>query len=399
MHISEFDKLIAKYLLGNLSKDEFVKLKQHINVSTDEELKETLHKYWEIGEAEEMPEMDLEKTFASISMKNEELERESRLRKRNSGMTLLRKIMLPTAAAAILVLVLLVFKPSEEKTEVLKEVQTAMLDNYSAGNDSACLFFSDQRRIVVRRGEEVVYQVDGTVRVGNRRFSLNKTGNFEDSYHCLTVPKGQYINLTLSDGTKLCVNSGSKVIYPRLFLHKNREVLMEGEAFFDVTHKDKQAFLVHTRHFKVRVLGTAFNINAYEGSSVKDNEVVLVRGKIHFQTNHGDEVLLAPNDKVSLKPNGTLLTGQVDATRYILWTKGIMELADKTLLQNLSELSRYYGIKIDCDPGIREVSLGGKVDLSGGLQKVLLRIASAGGFEVAKTADGYQILDIKTQIK
>lgn len=114
----------------------------------------------------------------------------------------------------------------------------------------------------------------------------------------LATQNGSRSQLVLSDGTKVWLNAGSKLDYPKQFLGKERSVTLEGEAYFDVTHIEGQPFLVHTKTFTVKVLGTAFNVRAY--SDEDSAATSLIRGKIAVQLNAdtGKTIMLQPREKL-----------------------------------------------------------------------------------------------------
>lgn len=111
------------------------------------------------------------------------------------------------------------------------------------------------------------------------------------------VPKGQRASLMLSAGTKIWLNSQSKLIYPTQFSDKERNVRLEGEAFFDVAHKEHLPFVVHSPLLAIKVLGTKFNVKAYfDEKSV----VTLAEGKVEVETNDcKNRLTLKPNEQVS----------------------------------------------------------------------------------------------------
>ena len=82
------------------------------------------------------------------------------------------------------------------------------------------------------------------------------------TYHTLTVPKGCEFSLTLSDGSRVWLNAGSKLKYPEVFAGDHREVYLEGEAYFEVARNEQASFSVYTRDMNLQVLGTSFNIKA-----------------------------------------------------------------------------------------------------------------------------------------
>lgn len=113
------------------------------------------------------------------------------------------------------------------------------------------------------------------------------------------VPEGQRTQMVLPDGTKVWLNSGSRFKYPTEFLRNNRDVYIEGEAFFDVSHNKSKPFIVHTReNLMVKVLGTQFNVKCY--SSDKTIETTLVTGSITLIKAGNENQII---QELNLKPN------------------------------------------------------------------------------------------------
>jgi len=112
------------------------------------------------------------------------------------------------------------------------------------------------------------------------------------------VPFGKTRELTLPDGTKVKLNSGSTIIWPQSFAKDSREVTLKGEGFFEVTKNHKRPFLVITDQLTVKVLGTIFNVKAYADD--KNTETTLLRGKVQVQLKDRPEknIILLPNEKL-----------------------------------------------------------------------------------------------------
>ena len=101
----------------------------------------------------------------------------------------------------------------------------------------------------------------------------------------VVVPFGKKSSIELADGTKVWLNAGSRMAFPDRFTGSRREIFLEGEAFFNVTPDKSMPFYVKTKEVVIRVLGTKFNVSAYEA----DNEVVtvLVEGTVSMRENKG----------------------------------------------------------------------------------------------------------------
>ena len=108
-------------------------------------------------------------------------------------------------------------------------------------------------------------------------------------YHRIIVPRGGEYNLKLADGTNVWVFAESEIRFPTRFKGNKREVYLEGEAYFDVTHDEQHPFIVHTEQLNVKVLGTGFNVMAYKGDA--RTEVTLVHGKVDVKSKNISEIL------------------------------------------------------------------------------------------------------------
>lgn len=117
-------------------------------------------------------------------------------------------------------------------------------------------------------------------------------------FHTITTQKNNVSRVKLSDGTIIWVKAGSNLRYPEEFGITNREVFLEGEAFFDVAHQVNKPFLVHTSDLTIRVLGTAFNIKSYKDQGTI--ETTLVRGQVKIEKENmpeTEEIILKPNER------------------------------------------------------------------------------------------------------
>ncbi|MDR3142514.1 MAG: DUF4974 domain-containing protein [Tannerellaceae bacterium] len=189
---------------------------------------------------------------------------------------------------------------------------------------------------------------------------VNRSNHFE--YHTLEVPNGGEYELKLSDGTRVYLNSGSRIIYPSSFVGKERSVKLTGEAYFEVT-KDIHPFIVHTNNMNVKVLGTSFNICTYE----EDSQVnaTLVSGKVEVYTLHDDSVYsLTPGYNLNYKKEtGKVSTQKVETSLYIAWTRGEFIFNNQNLEDILTQLSRWYDFQIEyTDQSMRKLRFTGSAE-------------------------------------
>ncbi|MCW2259715.1 MULTISPECIES: FecR family protein [Sphingobacterium] len=187
----------------------------------------------------------------------------------------------------------------------------------------------------------------------------------------INLASGQQRHITLEDGTKITLNASSRIIYPNSFKDSSkREVILIGEAFFDVAKNPKKPFIIHTPRMEISVLGTAFNVRDYENEV--NAETALIRGKVSiWKTGHtNNKFILNPNEKfvlsnanihnnaqstnpkvVSLQ-NATvavqpLVVSNQDGTALETeWMLKRMTIRDERLADIVIKLERMYGVEI-----------------------------------------------------
>lgn len=176
-------------------------------------------------------------------------------------------------------------------------------------------------------------------------YQQEKFENMAQSINIITVPAGQRVNLTLPDGTNIWLNSRSTLQYPALFSGNNREVKLDGEAYFDVKHNAKKPFIVSTKKYNVRVLGTKFNVDSY--SNIGNFSTALIEGsvKIIDKKNTAKEILLSPDNKVFLQ-NGKLEISAISNYDDYRWKEGLICFKDIKFSELMVEFEKCYGFRI-----------------------------------------------------
>lgn len=215
---------------------------------------------------------------------------------------------------------------------------------------------------------DIIYGENGTVTVNT--ISLNRPA---EGISRLIVPKGKRAMLTLADGTHLWVNSGSRVIFPGKFAEDHREIYVEGEVYMDVFHNESAPFTVQTGDFRVKVLGTSFNISAYPGESRAS--VVLVGGKVNIADGNGNEVLMAPGQIVKVSAGSAGTPEKVDVEPYVSWVRNTLVCRSERLENVFRKLNLAYDREFVLGPGVSELEVSGKLNLKENLEAVLHTIA------------------------
>ncbi|RHR42036.1 DUF4974 domain-containing protein [Parabacteroides sp. AF18-52] len=166
-----------------------------------------------------------------------------------------------------------------------------------------------------------------------------------DRKNRLVIPKGKTYELKLSDGTHVWLNSDSELIYPTNFTGNTREVILRGEAFFDVAKDASKPFIVENNQMKIKVLGTSFNVSGYVSERLQN--VTLVNGSVQVQIDNDSAFRISPSEQFLYdKEKQTTSIQVVNTDLYTAWTEGKYIFKDTRLEDILSKLQRWYDFEI-----------------------------------------------------
>ncbi|MCB6974844.1 MULTISPECIES: FecR family protein [Butyricimonas] len=234
-------------------------------------------------------------------------------------------------------------KPEENKVR-LEEKRVV------PGSGQVVLTLGGGEVVLLKRDTSELILADTTLRVTNERNTLvyseieNKRMSEGMVYNTLTVPANGEYQLVLADGTKVFLNSGSEIRYPEVFGKDRREVFLRGEAWFEVAKDSGREFLVHAGAMEVKVLGTSFNVKAYE--KLKTVATTLVEGSVEIACD-GESFRIVPGeqfvyDKNSREANVMM----VDTELYTSWKDGYYKFRQATLEEIMTTLSLWYGLNV-----------------------------------------------------
>lgn len=164
----------------------------------------------------------------------------------------------------------------------------------------------------------------------------------------ISVPVGQRINLTLPDGTNVWLNARTTLKYPAVFSKNARQVILDGEAYFDVAKNKKKPFRIHTDKCDLEVLGTKFNVEAYSGRD--EFETTLMEGKVKVvaAVDPMHTLVLAPDSKAFLE-DGKLKVKPVDDYNPYRWKEGLICFKNETFRSIMNDFEKYYGVSIQVE--------------------------------------------------
>lgn len=217
----------------------------------------------------------------------------------------------------------------------------------------------DERSLRVEGDNGVVMAVDSS---GLQYEIITDLSVRELEYNTLSVPRGGVYQLTLADGTKVWLNSASRLIYPVVFSGNTREVTLVGEAYFDVQRDEMKPFIVKTSLGRVKVLGTRFNVKVYpEEASVI---TTLVDGSVSFGNEEVMETKLLPGYQLVYGKGDSIVSVRaVNVNNYVGWRDNQLCFHEETLEDIMRVLARWYDVEVIFeDEGLRQIEFSGNLD-------------------------------------
>ncbi len=324
-----------------------------------------------------------------IELKNKETERKAK-----------RKQFIRLAISTVASLLLLsaigwyaTLRPKDAKIDYLAIIQANPAPDST--NEKVQLVLSNNEKLTIDGTEtQLEYKKEGKVNVNSKQVDLSPKGNPAQAqeFNQLIVPVGRRSSITFADGTRLWVNSGSKVVYPVKFAKEKREIFVEGEIYLHVSRDEQKPFIVKTHQMDIKVLGTQFNVTAYENEA--NMQVVLVSGKVEVNLDKCKNVL-APNQMFSYDSKihkGKITT--VDTDNYVAWKDGYYQFHQQPLKEIVKKLSRYYGVRIYCKEPADKLSCSGKLDLKESLDEMMKALKEAAPIQIENK---YESIEIKVK--
>lgn len=233
--------------------------------------------------------------------------------------------------------------------------------------DGRMVELGDETRFLIEEiGGTRIFTTDNIVKYTGQDTSRQQSS--EQKYNTLVVPRGGEFALELADGTRVWLNSESRLRYPVHFSGNERKVEMAGEVYFEVAKNEKQPFVVVVNGVDIRVLGTSFNVSAY-------HEIIttLVEGKVRL-TGGKERVILKP-DQQAIWSDNRFEVKQVEARNYTLWKDGIFYFEDVDLETILDHMARWYNVNIFyVNPSLKTMKFSVEIKRYGDISEILRRI-------------------------
>ncbi|SDH36695.1 FecR family protein [Chitinophaga filiformis] len=270
-------------------------------------------------------------------------------------------------AAAMLVLVVITYpllrkqQPRPMATSVVKPGSNEAVLTLADGSKVA---LSDTGSQVIKTGNMAIQQKQGELR-------YEQQGDEANAFNELTTPRGGVFQVSLPDGSHVWLNAASSLKYPLKF-KGTRTVILNGQAYFEIAPNPRQPFIVKVNEMEVQVLGTSFDIMAYNDEQVVNT--TLVEGAVKVLQGE-TSALLHPGQQSTLHPaTGNMEVQAANLESVLAWRNGKFELENTDLPAFLRQLARWYDIEITIEAPAKEVAakkFGGQIGRDMDLQDVL----------------------------
>lgn len=339
----EISEILSRAIAGELNEEEQEKLRLWLEAS--ERHRDLYHRLCS-------PETAQQKAAAYKRLDSrtalDELLREKALRRR---LFLRRRLLRMASAAAVVALVITVgayfyIHRSDEKLPLVQNEIPVI----RAGKPKAILTLASGETMKLSEKTPLQIEQEGLAVIRSDSGLLQYQVTAENpnagarQYNRIEVPRGGEFTLALSDGTKVWLNADSRLRYPVAFTGETRQVYLEGEAYFEVSHDARHAFIVSTDRANVTVYGTSFNVMDYAGE--QEMQVTLVNGSVGVDaTAGGHRLKLLPGEQATLE-SGRLSKERVNVSRYVSWREGKVVYVSTPLEEMMREMARWYDVDI-----------------------------------------------------
>lgn len=242
------------------------------------------------------------------------------------------------------------------------------------GNGKTIVLDSAANGSLAQQGNVVVSKLNN----GKITYNADNNGAAKIQYNTLTVPKGSKpVQLVLADGSEVWLDVASSITYPTAFAGKERKVEITGEAYFEVAHNAAIPFIVQKGDVEIMVLGTHFNVNAYDDEN--SLKITLLEGAVKVER-HGNESLnITPGQQAEINRQGKMeLNKDVDIDEVMAWKNNWFNFNSLTVPEIMQQIERWYNVSVIYEGKPVNKHFSGIVSRSNNVSEVLKIMEQAG---------------------
>jgi transmembrane sensor len=306
------------------------------------------------------------------------------------------------AVTGLLAMSYFLFFNKEERTKDKTIVAQTTVRDVQPGRDGAVLTLADGKQLVLDSlGNGIVAnQTGAAVMLQNGRLVYDAATNTSTAIdhvqtNTMTTPKGRQFTLVLADGSKVWLNAASSITFPTAFMEKERKVSITGEAYFEVAHDAAHPFKVSVNGVEVNVLGTHFNVNAYEDEGAV--KTTLLEGSVEVKSEVGSRksentrnhhtsdlrpqtsVFLKPGEQAQINGSGAVqVISNANLDEAVGWKSGYFYFEKANVQTVMRQLARWYDIEVVYEGRQTEELFVGKLERNLTLSQVFKILKSIG---------------------
>jgi ferric-dicitrate binding protein FerR (iron transport regulator) len=257
------------------------------------------------------------------------------------------------AAASLILLVssvsifILNKSPKNQPIATIPNQQNEVKNDIAPGQNGAILTLASGQKILLDSAVNGSLAQQGNVSIIKRNGELIYSNDGNTStvvYNTMTTPKGRQFNLVLADGSRVWLNAASSITFPTAFNGNERKVTITGEAYFEVAHNAAMPFIVEKGNTSILVLGTHFNVNAYDDESLLS--VTLLEGSVKVR-NSINSSFLKPGQQAQIKKDEKIsVLKDVDVENVVAWKNGRISFQGAGIETVMRQMSRWYDVDI-----------------------------------------------------
>lgn len=357
------DELLNKYAQRTVSSEEQLAFQQWIATLTPVQLTSLLDEYGDI--VANMPDLQVESNPTLLAAVHEaiDLEAAAPVRRMNWRWVAAAAVLLLTASMLVFYLLVNTNKPvTPDADQPIAEIQP--------GKSGATLRLANGKTIILDSLANGVIAHDNgaeTVLADGKLVYRAEEEEAATGFNTMYTPKGRQFNVVLADGTVVWLNAASSITYPTAFKGKLREVSIHGEAYFEVAKNPKMPFVVHAGNAaKIEVLGTHFNVEAYENNETLN--ATLLEGSLKV-----NGTLIKPGQQAQVT-NVVRVVNNADTNQVMAWKHGLFNFEDAKLYDVMKQLERWYDIEVVYEKGVPNITFGGEMTKNIPLSGLLLAL-------------------------
>ena len=266
---------------------------------------------------------------------------------------------------------------TERQPVAVSQPPADIIKDIPPGKTGALLELADGSVVVLDsldNGE--VARQNGTAVVLNNGQLLYRPGTAEEkiTYNTVSTPKGRQFHLVLPDGSRVWLNASSSITFPTAFGENNREVSITGETYFEIAQDRLRPFKVSAPRVNVDVLGTSFNINAYEDEGAV--RTTLLEGSVKV-TGHSASIL-RPGQQAQATADRLAVVNNPNLHKVMAWKNGLFNFEDAPFAEVMRQLARWYDIDVKYESGIPNIVFEGKLGRDVSFSRVLTFFSESG---------------------